>query len=86
LTLTGFALQVAYLTIMTPVRYEVGGICHQPHDANETNMCNFYDDYYNPLFVILAILVALGAFNVLLMVYEYGVTICVLMNHGMYTF
>jgi hypothetical protein len=59
-----YIVQVVYLASAVPIRNTAYDICQSP-DRN-MDMCNFFNNFYGPLFIILAIIVALNSLNILL--------------------
>jgi hypothetical protein len=62
LYVASYIIEIVYLADAVPIRNDAIYICHIDH-GNHTELCNFNDNFFNPLVIILAIIVAFASFN-----------------------
>lgn len=64
LFLATFIVQIIFVAQGIPISSNARYICQQYYiGTNHTQMCDFYNSYYNPLFIILCVLLALNSLN-----------------------
>ena len=64
--LSAFIVEIIFVAEGVPIKNSVDHICQQSYDSNYIQMCNFYNNYYNPLFIILCVLLGLNCLNFLI--------------------
>lgn len=65
--LSTFIIQIVFVAQGVPIKNNADHICQQSFvNSNYTQMCDFHNNYYNPLFIILCVLLALNCLNFLI--------------------
>jgi hypothetical protein len=64
--IAGFAIQIVYVASAVPIRYNVMDICDNIN-VNTTSMCNFYTTNFNPMVIILIVLLAINCINIFIL-------------------
>jgi hypothetical protein len=66
--LGAYIIQVVFVAQGVPIIYNTDYICQQDNlNSNYTQMCNFHDGYFNPLFIILCLLLGINSINFIIL-------------------
>jgi hypothetical protein len=64
----GLGINIAFVALGREPKESAGSICsEQGTHPNYTAMCTFYNDYYNPLYIILCVILGCNLLSMLLM-------------------
>jgi hypothetical protein len=59
---TGYIIQIIYVSLAIPIKYTMDIECSNIH-YNNTEICDFYQDKFNPILIILIVLLSISSIS-----------------------